>query len=58
MDNTISLQKDKLFFLVEKFIKDHEISCGEAIYQSDFIIEDCYDLVESMCDIVGYYNED
>lgn len=44
----------ELLELCETFVDDNEVSCAEAIYQRDIIIEKSYELVESMCDIVGY----
>jgi hypothetical protein len=52
--------KEKLYELCQKFIKDHQISCAEAVYDTDKIIEDAYELIEEICNIVGYveYEDD
>ena len=46
--------------LCKKFIKDNEISCPETICQSDKVIQNAYDFIEEICEIVGYhkYEED
>jgi hypothetical protein len=48
-------QKDRLFELCFKFIQEQEISCSEAVYQSDRVIENAYELIDGICKIVGYY---
>lgn len=53
-----SSQKEKLWNLCSKFIKDLDISCSETIYQSDRIVENSLELIEKMCDIVGYHKYD
>jgi hypothetical protein len=49
---------EALFETVTKFIDDHRISCPEAITQNDEVITNAYDLIESLCEIVGYYEYD
>ena len=39
----------------EQFIHDQEISCAESISQCDNVIENAYDFIEEICDLVGYY---
>ena len=53
-------KEQKLLKLCQEYIKEHEISCPEAICQRDCIIENAYNLIEQICDIVGYhkYSED
>lgn len=36
------------------FIKKHEIGCSESIYQSDRVMIAAPELVEEVCNIVGY----
>lgn len=43
-----------LLELCQKFIDDNDIGCSEVIYQSDRVIENAYEFIESICDIVGY----
>lgn len=42
------------------FIEKHEISCAESVYQSDNILIHSSELVEDVCEIVGYveFNEE
>lgn len=37
------------------FIEKYKISCPESIYQQDYVIENAYEFIEGICDIVGYY---
>lgn len=45
---------DKLEELCKKFIENNNISCSETVFQSDRIIENAYEFIEKICDIVGY----
>lgn len=44
----------ELWNLCKKFIDDQNIGCPETIYQTDWVIENAYHLIERICDIVGY----
>lgn len=48
----------KIWEIVENFIKDNEIRCAESIYQKDMVIENAYEFIENLCDIVGYYEDE
>lgn len=48
------ITEDNLFNLCKKFIEAQKISCPETIYQSDRVIENAYEFIEDICDIVGY----
>jgi hypothetical protein len=37
------------------FIEKYKISCPESVYQQDYVIENAYEFIEGVCDIVGYY---
>lgn len=37
-----------------KFIEEQEIGCAETIYQTDWVIENAYEFVEDVCNVVGY----
>ena len=50
--------KDKLWELCQKFISDNEISCAESVSQMDHVIENAYDFLADMCDIVGYHKDE
>jgi len=45
----------KLEKVVAAFIEKQEVSCPEVIYQSDRVIENAYEFIEALVDIVGYY---
>lgn len=51
---------DKVFKIVKAFVEKHGISCPEAIGQNDRVIEDAYNFIEDLCNVVGYieYDED
>lgn len=40
--------------LVDEFIKGNGITCAEAVTQSDRVIQNAYDFIESLCDVAGY----
>lgn len=42
--------------IVEDFIKKQEITCAETIWQTDWVIENAYKLIEDLCEVVGYYD--
>ena len=48
----------KLFKECHKFIVDNKISCPESIAQCDHVIENAYEFIENVCNIVGYYDYD
>ena len=48
----------KLQKLCEEFIKKQKISCPETVYQSDRVMENAYEFIEQICNIVGYYDDD
>lgn len=46
--------RKQLFALCEQFILDNKVTCPEAIYQTDRVIENAYEFIEEMCNLVGY----
>lgn len=38
-----------------EFVEKQRISCPETIYQTDWIIENAYEFIEQICNVVGYY---
>lgn len=44
-----------LWNVVAKFIDKNHISCAEATYE-DRVFENAPNLVEDLCEIVGYYD--
>ena len=47
-------KEQELFKLCQQFIIDQNIHCAETVYQSDRVIENAYQLIEKICNIVGY----
>lgn len=43
---------------IEAIIKKHKIDCGETIYQCDRIIENALEIIDGICEIVGYCEGD
>jgi hypothetical protein len=37
-----------------EFVESQRIGCPEIIYQTDWVIENAYEFIEDVCDIVGY----
>ncbi len=48
----------KLEKLTTEFFDKHKISCPEAISQNDNVIENAYELIEKIGDIIDYYDYD
>lgn len=48
---------NELFNLCQDFIRDNKIRCAEDIYQKDRVIENAYNFIEEICEIVGYHEE-
>jgi hypothetical protein len=36
------------------FIEKQKITCPETIYQSDRVIENAYEFIQEICEVVGY----
>ena len=51
-------KQEELFRLCQKFIEAQRIHCPETVYQSDRVIENAYEFIEDICDIVGYKKYD
>lgn len=49
-----SRKAGELYELCKQFIHDNDISCAETICQKDSVIENSYDLLHKICDIIGY----
>ncbi len=52
------VDKKKLLALCQKFVKENAISCGETIYQCDWVIEHAYEFIDDVCQVVGWFRED
>jgi hypothetical protein len=48
-------EEKQLAEICRKFIKDQKISCSESVYQSDNVILNACELIEQICEIVGYF---
>jgi hypothetical protein len=48
----------ELFDLCREFIKENKIECSETIYQTDRVAENSLEFIESICDLIGYHEED
>lgn len=50
----------KIKAIIQNFIEAQEISCAETIYQTDRVIINAYEFIESLVEIVGYkeYEDD
>lgn len=59
-DELVKAEKGlKLLAIVEKFIKDHHVSCSDAIGQSDDVIINATELIYDLCEVVdNYYDWD
>ena len=60
MKRLSDIDVDALTKLCVKFFEDNSISCAESIAQSDRVIENAYDLLEDIGELIGYveYEED
>ena len=49
-----------LWEVCQGFIKAQDIHCAETIYQTDWVIENAYEFIEDVCEVVGYmeYEDD
>lgn len=47
--------KDKLWEHCKSFVAAQSIYSSESVYQSDRVIENAYEFIEGVCDIVGYH---
>lgn len=49
--------KNRLFVLCRKFIDDHQICCGEGVWQQDQVNTDALAFIEKICEEIGYWKE-
>jgi hypothetical protein len=47
-------KQQELYNLCSKFVADQNIHCAETVYQSNRVIENAYEFIEKVCNIVGY----
>lgn len=43
--------------LCRAFIDKQQIHCAETIYQTDGVIENAYEFIEGIADLVGYFDD-
>lgn len=48
----------ELFDLCKDFIRENEISCSEQIYDRDSLQLQCLELLEQICDLIGYHEDE
>ena len=48
----------ELFDLCREFIKENKIDCSETIYQTDRIAENSLEFIESICELIGYHEDE
>ena len=41
-----------------EFVEAQRIGCPEIIYQTDWVIENAYEFIEDVCNIVGYKEDE
>lgn len=51
-------QEERLVKEVRKFLDDNKIHCPETIYQTDHVIQNAYEFIEILANIVGYVDLD
>lgn len=52
-----TFRQDKVLQICQRFVVDQKITCPECIYQSDRVIENAYQFIQELCDVVGYYDD-
>ena len=57
-DPVIEDAATKVLEITRKFILDNHITCSEVIHQTDWVIENAYGLIQQLCDVAGYHEED
>lgn len=55
-NDSLSVKKDELWNTVENYIQENHICSPESIHQCDHVILNAYEFLESVCEIVGYYD--
>lgn len=48
------IRKNAIYAIVQDFIDKQDITCIETIYQTDRVIENAYEFIERLCNVVGY----
>ena len=58
MEKPTKKQLMELWETVKKFAKDNHVSCGETIYQCDWVSEHSLEFIEDCLEIVGYCEDE
>lgn len=45
---------EALYLHCAKFKTDNRIDCSETVYQTDRVIENAYEFIDGVCEIIGY----
>ena len=48
----------ELYDLCKDFIRENKITCEETIYQSPRIESNALELIEQICELLGFYEEE
>jgi hypothetical protein len=48
----------ELYDLCKDFIRDNKITCEETIYQSHRIEANALELIEQICELLGFHEEE
>lgn len=51
------VKAEKVLKICENFIREMDIGCSEKIYQCDHVIENAYQFIKDICDVVGYIED-
>lgn len=50
----LEIAKNGVWGIVQDFIDKQDITRPETIYQTDRVIENAYEFIERLCNVVGY----
>lgn len=49
--------KTELLELCRDFIEEQRITCAETVHQTDRVIENAYEFIGQVCELVGYHKD-
>ena len=50
--------ESELYDICKDFINENEIRCAESVYDRDSLQLQCLELLEQICDLIGYYEDE
>lgn len=53
-DKECMTDAQEVYELCKEFIEEQRIWSAECVYQSDRVIENAYELIANICEIIGY----